>query len=535
MDDLQYPQFGGSYYLEDEEQEKERRRREQELRNEAAAGAMQQPSAAPPRGGLSSLLTPRDPEMESRWRGAEQQALDRSGFQGGQSYGAGEAVRDFAPMVIGGGLDILLNKGRGLGALAGAGMQANQIEEARRQKEAQSAGEFALRARGQREQQGSPELDAAYKDAQMKNWIAQNDVARENLRLHTDQTGLRKTKQDYDLNPENPEAARRADVVQDLSGVNVSGMSNKGQGALSGLLSGNQRLNNAGPISDSQNRSDVTYAAPKAAQSAIGSEEGKNAAASTTADTRKKLGETPEVDKITQTYATQFAKDNDAAIKLMSAANAVWGSTRNDEGELPGFSRKETAASMVPGGGNLLTPDAKRNQQLKAVVEEFFSRDQSGAAISKNEQKKFLYELFGDPTTSAFDKEQALDNFMSTIVLPAMRARSAGNPKAANMVLSAAGLDIGSAAPKGAPAGARQNLGPDGDHPSNLGVQRPVPGGAKAQAQGRAPMGGGSVNGGAGAAKRMRIIEDPDTGEVENEMLSDEEAQRLVSSGLKVR
>lgn len=428
------------------------------LQRQMAQRAPQPPAAGlPMQGSLSSLLPQRDSQMDSRWRTAENNALDSSGYMGDQKYGLGEAVRDFAPMAIGGGLDILLNKGRGLGALAGAGMQANALQQKNRDAEADAAGKFALNSRDQREQMGNPELDAAYKQAQMQNWVAQQEAARGNLGLHTTQTDLRKTKQAYDLDPNNPEAAQRAGIVQQQSGVDVSGMSNKGQGALSGLLSGAQRLQNAGPIANAQNASDVAYAAPKAAQAQIGGEQGKNLAAGTTLDTRKQLGEVPEVDKNTQAFATAFAKDSDSAIKLMSAANGVWSSQRTDEGELPGFSRKETAAAMLPGGGNLLTADAKKNQQLKAAVEEFFSRDQSGAAISKSEQGKFLYELFGDPTTSAFDKEQALDNFMETIVKPSMRARASGNPKAANMVLSAAGLSLGDpqrgAAP---PAAAKQ-------------------------------------------------------------------------------
>jgi hypothetical protein len=218
----------------------------------------QQPAPPPPaagpsvRGSLAALITPRDQEMDSRWRGAEQQALDRSGYQGDQPYGAGEAVRDFAPMAVGGVLDALLNKGRGLGAIVGGGMQANQIEAARRQKEAQAAGDFALSSRNQREKQGQPELDAAYKQAMMERWLAEDERGRANIQGRNRGLDLRGEKQDYDINANNPEAQRAATIRQSLSGVDVSGMSNKGQGSLSGLLAGNQRFNDAGPIAGAQ-------------------------------------------------------------------------------------------------------------------------------------------------------------------------------------------------------------------------------------------------------------------------------------------
>lgn len=146
------------------------------LRQQAAARP-QPPAAAgmPSQGSLASLLPQRDPQMDSRWRTAENTALDRSGYMGNQPYGAGEAVRDFAPMAIGGTLDILLNKGRGLGALSGAAMNANALQEKNRQEQAKNAGSFALQARDQRSSNSRANVAAQTEARQQQLYDLQNN------------------------------------------------------------------------------------------------------------------------------------------------------------------------------------------------------------------------------------------------------------------------------------------------------------------------------------------------------------------------
>jgi hypothetical protein len=148
------------------------------LRQQAAARP-QPPAAAgmPSQGSLASLLPQRDPQMDSRWRTAENTALDRSGYMGNQPYGAGEAVRDFAPMAIGGTLDVLLNKGRGLksGAIIGAGMQANALQEKNRQGQAKNAGSFALQARDQRSSNSRANVAAQTEGRQQQIFDLQNN------------------------------------------------------------------------------------------------------------------------------------------------------------------------------------------------------------------------------------------------------------------------------------------------------------------------------------------------------------------------
>ena len=104
-------------------------------------------SNAPMSAQLSALLPKPDREMDERWRAAENQALDRATPR---EYGAAEGVRDFAPMAVGSILDILVNKGKGLGAIAGAGMQALSAQDERRDKDRHEAANEALNIRRER-------------------------------------------------------------------------------------------------------------------------------------------------------------------------------------------------------------------------------------------------------------------------------------------------------------------------------------------------------------------------------------------------
>lgn len=105
----------------------------------------------PARGNLSAMMRPNDPEMDDRWKQAENSALDQSGYMGKPSYGVGEAVRDFAPLAVAGTLDAFVNKGQGLGAIAQATGDVNAQGEKLRRDQATQAGTFARGARAQRE------------------------------------------------------------------------------------------------------------------------------------------------------------------------------------------------------------------------------------------------------------------------------------------------------------------------------------------------------------------------------------------------
>lgn len=161
----------------------------------------------------------RFPELDNQWRDAEQAALGRSGYMGEESYGFGEGLRDFAPMAIGGALDVLLNKGRGLGALTAGGMQALSMERARRDADKKRAGEFALDARRQRQYDDQAGLRAG---DQALGWANYDQRAETNRRLAEMQR--------YNIDPNHPQALAMLEHVKQQTGVDTSGLSTKQQG-----------------------------------------------------------------------------------------------------------------------------------------------------------------------------------------------------------------------------------------------------------------------------------------------------------------
>lgn len=160
MMELRYPTFGGLTLIDPEEEER-RRRTAEAIESMKPTAAMAPPPEMPGRPQLSALLS-HDRGMDDQWRAAERNALAASGRLGEQSYGVAEGVRDFAPMAIGGVLDVLLNKGRGLGALTGGGMQALSMERGRRQTAEDSAMDQALAIRRQREAYGDTGIQAEH-------------------------------------------------------------------------------------------------------------------------------------------------------------------------------------------------------------------------------------------------------------------------------------------------------------------------------------------------------------------------------------
>lgn len=516
MGDLQYPRFG-DYSLQDEDEEEQRRRRLQEL--QALQMPQRDPSmeprpSAPPRGGLSSLLTPRDPEMESRWRGAEQQALERSGYQGGQSYGAGEAVRDFAPMVVGGGLDILLNKGRGLGALAGAGMQAMQSEDARRSKDATAAGNFALQARQQREQQGNPELDAAYKGAQIENWTAQRELGWANLDQRDIKQRALEAQRTLENDPQNAQAlALAAQIKTQTNGaIDVVGqLGTKNLGRSMPLATNAQRLELAEPMAAASARGTIgsqlslepettaaaarketatTLAQKKAANPALDDSGAPIAPPGTSVQGGGSYAELAkrnpaEADKIKQTdqdmSALATAHDNLSKIRAQIDGLSMMQRTAND----PQF-------AALLGEWN---DEVKRYQTLQFAA-------QNRGVPQAFEQKIFDVQV-GNPMTwedAASQPGTAIKSALSN-QQAMMSGQHTSMQRAQEQFRQKWGFAPAQTAYNGntnSPASGRQNLGPDASHPSNLGVQQPMP--IRPNMAGRGQPSGGAAGGGAPAA-----------------------------------
>lgn len=215
-------------------------------------GAVNQGVSARPQlpayGDLGSLMQRRDPAMDERWKQAETNALNRSGYgDEEQEYGIGEAVRDFAPGALASILDVAVNKGQGLGNIAGASTQAALEGEAHRADVSQRAGAFASQARGQREAKGQSLLDGMYKLRSMERWDEEGRRADERLGQSGERLDMQKDVNAFKYDPKHPEAAAKARVIEALSKVDTTGMSNETMNSLRGLLTGNQQLVNAEP------------------------------------------------------------------------------------------------------------------------------------------------------------------------------------------------------------------------------------------------------------------------------------------------
>lgn len=178
----------------DELDEEERRRQARA----AAQGMGPEPAQAPDmatgyssgmvgQGRLSSLLKPANPEMDQRWLSAENTALDASPYGGkGQSYGVGEAVRDFAPMAVAGALDVFLNKGKGLAPIMAVSADEAQKGEKVRREMGQNAAEFAKAARAQRESGNKQGLGLAVEARQQEQFAMMNDPNHPAARAYAD-------------------------------------------------------------------------------------------------------------------------------------------------------------------------------------------------------------------------------------------------------------------------------------------------------------------------------------------------------------
>lgn len=292
---------------------------------EQARSARPMPTPAPQ---LSSLIAPRDPAMDQRWRDAENNALSRSGYMGSREYGAGEAVRDFAPMAVGTLASLLIDKGKSVPFVLGAGMEANQVEAARRQKESQAAGDFALSARHQRMAQGDPALDAAYKQAQIENWQQQRAIGWENLGQRDVRQQFQELKLRLERDPNDPQALAMANAIKEQTGVDVVGqLGAQNQGRLMPIAGRAQDLQNAAPkafagekgrtAAELEDEPETTAAAGRKA-----AEEARSRTIATTGAEREIQGGTPIANADVVDPGVYAALDAQGRTKANAAAQA---------------------------------------------------------------------------------------------------------------------------------------------------------------------------------------------------------------------
>lgn len=421
----------------------------------------QQPPPFQARGSLSSLVKQPDAEMDQRWREAEGNALSQSGYTGGgQSYGWGEAARDFLPMAAAGSLDVLVNKGQGLGQIMQAAGDQNAIGEKNRFAKSQAAGGFAQTARNQRESQKGSAMDAAYKDAQIQNWNEQRRLAQGNLDQRDIKQKFAETKARLEQDPNDPQALSMADQLAELTGMDVRGqLGARNIGRMMPVAGRQQQLQNAEPMADAKNRSDLNFAAPQAAATQVGAESGKLAAAPTTKAKNEALGEVPEVTKRNEDAQTKYATANSKIISAYSDIQAING-RRNPDGTIPGFDMASRALNSVWGGSNFTSKDTQNNMQDAAAIADKLQRADSGAAAPVQEAAGFVTRAFSDPLATEQTRRNAFENLQRKI--EEQLNAGAVQPDAAQQVVDRASpggqskLRLGTK-PRGAPSGGMAN------------------------------------------------------------------------------
>lgn len=554
-----------------------------------AQQARQQPPPAAAYGGgmggpgkLSSLLGQRDPEMDSRWRSAEQNALSRSGYAGNQQYGAGEAVRDFAPMAVGGALDIFLNKGRGLGALAGAGMQANALQEKNRQTMASDAGKFAATARDQRESQGRAQLGAITEQRQQQQFDLANNPD------NPQTTALRESiyAQAPDLKG-TLDGLTYAQIKQQQPAINMHLRSNftpqlasdagdVAKGRKKGELSAtdehfptrlNQETDIAANTAQARNAVDASFAPQRVGEAAAKETAlnpirlaGKEAEADAGVGAGSgNAGHIKVEDVIRDNPNLNFKNPQGLQDKIRTRAltakvfERIAAANRgiNLMDEMYSTMERAQAAGrkyLMSGGTDLAAASEADalNTQLQTHADEYAGimgtvSGQSSEAQSKRDRD--LVPSIANPNALARIKalwpalEVNIKGNLGTFGIEAHR------PK----VLGGGGVDDDAQAPPAAAPQARQGAGmPKAGYGSNVQETLPVTDQRAGQVPkvpvqrlgGKPPAaGGGMANGGKAAAPRMRIIEDTSTGETESEMLTDEEAAAFMRAnpGVQIR
>jgi len=200
--------------------------------------------------------------------------------------------------------------------------------------------------------------------------------------------------------------------------------------------------------------------APVAAQTAgtiatgtkIGAARGENIAAPLTADTQAQLGQVTERDSRFETAKQRFTADTEAAQKTAVAIDSILSHTGANGAAPPGLDPASRLGSKIPGVASMMSPETQTVLQNLDQVEEAYARDLSGAAISLKESAKFLKQIIGNPLYSGEQVTAALKRFRDANHA-FLRSKAAVNPEAADAVLRANGIKIGSfSTPKQRPA-----------------------------------------------------------------------------------
>lgn len=358
---------------------------------------------------LEALLPKPDPEMDERWREAENRELDRSAQ--GTHYGVAEGIRDFAPMAIGGLLDALVNKGKGLGVLAAGGMQALSSEHSRRDAAQKNATQQALAIRRERGV-GADRATNAY-HAMLRGEELRNRID-EQLRTHPT------------LTAEQLQRKAEADIAEGEARTNklqAEGYAKWLYPDAAEQLAGARLRESQYQHDDSMNETRNLHATQKQTAKDLAAER---------EDAREERRATRE----RETARQDAERFNKATEKTLPFAQSI----RTADGVLTRVRAKDPDADLPGIGINALVPfdalsdDGQVLRNASDNMKEFLKRKQTGAAGSTKEYAQIANAIAPGATDRSFLVGYKL---WKRLVTGEMRRRALVSPKVARELLDA--------------------------------------------------------------------------------------------------
>lgn len=432
----------------------------QPMRGDPSAGA-QVDSPWQPR------ASTRDPALDAQWQAAEQQALaQHSAYNPGQ-YGLGEAIRDNSGLAVASIVGLLAGKTRNAdGSTRSALMEAlpslvqqqagiNQQSEARRAAEAQAAGDFALKARAQKDTSLANQLAVRRLQLQEAGQLqnAQRiDQAGQGLALRQD-THART----YDPNDPRQRAAAEYAIANGAD-PSIAGLDSRAMSQVQHATNLDQDAANTPRLAANQAtiagaKQGAENAANIRDNPALGLSRGQGAALAEevtrpgevqtsreTAEAGARGRETVEQpirqQRESEAFQKSFAKDNQALLQSAQELGTVLQSANGGaiEGQ-GGWSRGLQAVGL----GGLDTPEAQANNQRIQAALISIRHNNTGTAFSTREAADNALSILGSPTASAEDRTAAIQRTFELLQAD-LSAAGAARPEDAANVIQARGM-----------------------------------------------------------------------------------------------
>jgi hypothetical protein len=442
----------------------------------------------------------RDPALSAQWQQAERDALTR--YQGGaepNGYGLGEGLRDYGGAALASIFDIVANKGHGLPSLMMANQGIVDKNRALRQQEAENAGQFALKARAQ-------------KDTSLQNELALKRIQQEDARY-----GIAADTHARNYDPNDPGAVAQRKALSEATGIpeeQLAGLDQKAIGVLQHKYNlGIDHLNTPTKAADAQTVAQATQTGTNqanidqlpslgvaraqgealgepitrpekvktaqaegtaralgtglgeaAAEPTLRPEKAKTASAVAQAGAEgREIVETPIREKREgEQFSKEFADKHSDILGARQALGQILEGVEDGDAAA-GTGRGERLAGALHLGGLFNSDAAQQNQQREAEALNTIQHDITGASAGTKEAARIALSVFGDPTASGEQRTAAIRHTMEMLDAD-IAGMSAARPADAAKVTRARGLPTPAPAAPAAPAGL-PSLGGDNADP----------------------------------------------------------------------